>query len=293
AEHDDKKLSLIDILFYLSGLLVYGALMVSAFQLPSDSEVARALLMLVAGLAFWTCAFLLGRQSQQNDVRKGLVNSLILTGSLGVSTGGFLTAVVVAPGGGQAMTFAVAADMVVLGLFNLAFDRVFRHIVLIIFGVLLLVAAFPAAVVAFLQGLDTNVDVWATVGILTGFFTAYAGLLASRSASGREGLRESFDSFAGFIVLGSIYAACFSPDLAVFWEIVLPITIYLAFFLSIKRRSKNFLVTGSFFLVLFLITISFKYFSGLGVSFCLILSAVSLVASALVATNINKRYIKQ
>jgi K+ transporter len=72
----------------------------------------------------------------------------------------------------------------------------------------------------------------------------------------------------------------------------LPILIYAAFYLSIKHRNRQFLINGSFFLVLFIITMAFKYFAGLGAAFGLAVSAVALLATAFMASSINKRYIK-
>jgi hypothetical protein len=50
---------------------------------------------------------------------------------------------------------------------------------------------------------------------------------------------------------------------------------------------------ASFFLVLTVITIAFKYFSGFGVTTSLILATIGLLGSALAASNINKKYFKK
>jgi|GEM_PF-7061126 len=292
TESSAKKLSVTEVLFYLAGLILYAAIMVMAVQ--SGSTGLQIIITLGSGLLIWTATFLLGTRQAITDLNQGLVNALMLTGSLAVSSGGFFAAFQVVGGAtGSSLTFAVAVTQFLLGVFHIIYDRLFRHIILIVLGAMLLVATFPTLIIALLQGTTVPADVWAVISISTGVLLAYAGRLASRTAPDRAHLQESFASFAAFIILGSIYAASFASSVAPFWEILLPFTIYAAFFVSIKRRSKQFLVTGSLFLVAFLMTISFKYFSGLGAAFSLILSAFSLLATAFVASNINKKYIKQ
>lgn len=288
----NKKLNVIDILFYMAGLIFFAALMVAAFQAGADIPSIKIIVTLGTGILLWTVTYVLGVQPNQSDVRKGLINSLLLTGSLAVVSGGLIAASEAAGNQEQLLAYAVSITLVLLGIAHLVFDKLFRHIILIVFGVLLLIGAFPAIMTALLMNADAPPDVWALISIATGFFVAYGGRLASRTATDRHYLKDAFDSLAAFIILGSIYFAAFGSSIAPIWEIVLPLTIYGAFFISIKRKNKNFLITGSLFLVLFLITVSFKYFSGLGVSFCLVISAVSLLATAYMAANINKKYIK-
>jgi hypothetical protein len=287
-----KKLNVIDILFYLAGLIFYIALMVTAFQSGTTTSGMRVLITLGPGLLIWVVVFILGRQSNQSDINKGLINSLMLAGCLLVASGGFIAASQIADSQSSTLAYAVSLTFFLLGIAHLLFDRFFRHIILITLGVLFMTATFPSLVFALLYNLTIPPDVWALVGIASGLLLAYAGHIAAGTAPERDYLRVTFESVGAFIVLSSIYGAAVSSSVAPFWEILMPLTIYLAFFISIKRHSKNFLVTGSLFLVIFLITVSFKYFSGLGAAFCLMLSAVSILATAFMAANINKRYLR-
>lgn len=289
-----KKLNIIDILFYIAGLILYAALMVMAFQLGKDVWIMRIIITLGVGLLIWGVVYILGTQSTPSDMQRGLVNSLMITGSLAVISGGIITANQVAGStfSEAGLAMAVAVALIILGAAHLVFDRLFRHIILVSLGVLLLSAAFPTVFVALLSNQEVPVDVWTLIGIASGCLVWYGGILASETLPERAFLKDSFESFAAFIALGSIYYASLTSSVAALWEVVLPLAIYGAFFASIKRRSKNFLVTGALFLVLYLITISFKYFSGLGVAFCLILSGLSILATAFMAVNINKKYIK-
>ena len=220
------------------------------------------------------------------------MNAVLLTGSLAVISGGVMTVLEVAGDSEDSVSRALAVGFLVLGGLHLYFDRIFRHAILIVLGLFLCVAVFPATAAVFLAGHNLPVDVWTAVGIATGGVTAIAGHLGAQTTPERRQLRSSFLSIAGFIVLCSVYAASVGSDAAVLWNITLPLFIYTAFYLSIRWRSKNFLVTGSFFLVLYIITVAFKYFSGFGAAFSLLISATALLATAFMASSINSRYIK-
>lgn len=288
-----KKLSIIDVLFYLAGIILYAAIMVMAFQSGADSTVLKVVITLGTGLLFWTAAYVVGTKPNQNDVRKGLVNSMMLTGSLAVASGAFFTASEVVGDNGTLQEYAAAITMAILGIIFIVFDRIFRHIILITFGVLLVVMSVPTFLTAILSTMEPSQDIWTLIGIATGVLLAAGGRFAAKTGQERISIEHSFESLAVFVILGSIYIAGIVSSIAPVWEILLPISIYAAFYVSIKRRSKHFLVTGSIFLILFLITVSFKYFSGLGAAFSLILSAASILATAFMAVNINKKYIKQ
>lgn len=289
-------LSVIDILFYLAGIILFAALMTMVAQVGSDSLVTQLFISLGAGLLFWGAAFGVARQPIQNETRQGLINAMLLTGSLSVCAGGFLLTGdltdVTGSDSSSATALAYAALLAILGVIHAFFDRLLRSPILVILGLILFVAAFPTTMVGLLGEADVPPDVWGIIAIITGLLFAYGGKIVSVSAAGREDFKNSFESVAGFIVLSSIYSLGFASDIAVFWQMLLPLTIYLAFFISIRRRSKQFLLTGSLFLVLFLITISFKYFSGFGAAFSLILSAFSILGTAFVASSINKKYLK-
>ena len=286
-----SKLGIVDILYYLAGGVLYAALMTIATQSTSDGSAARSVIMLMSGVVLWTIAFLLGRE-QTGEARSGFINAILLTGSLALISGGVFATTNIAGDRGGTLEFVLAVVFLMLGGLHLYFDRLFRHNLLVVFGMFLLIAAFPSFLAGLLSGHDLPIDVWALVGMGTGAVTAIGGTVVARTAAGREHMRDSFFSIAGFIVLSSVYAACVGSEAALLWNIILPVLIYLAFYLSIKRRSRNFLVTGSLFLVLFVITIAFKYFSGFGAAFSLLFSATALLATAFMASSINNRYIK-
>ncbi len=74
------------------------------------------------------------------------------------------------------------------------------------------------------------------------------------------------------------------------WMGALVVAVFGIFYLSIISQNKHLLGNASFFLVLSVITVSFKYFSGYGVTTSLILATIGLLGSAAVAASINKKY---
>lgn len=287
-----NHMSVIDVLFYLAGIIFFAALMTMVSQVGQDSLGTRLLISLGTGLTFWVASYALSRRPTPSDTQSGLISSLLLTGSLSIIAGGFILTIDLTDNLAESAGLAYAVTFALLGLAHVLFDRLLRNTILIVLGLILFVAVFPAAMEGLLAPTNPPVDVWGIVGIATGLLLAYGGKFISLSAKGRKSFKGSFESVAAFIVLATIYQMEFVSHIGLFWELTLPFVIYLAFFVSIKRRSTQFLLTGSLFLVLFLITISFKYFSGLGAAFSLILSAFSILATAFVAVNINKKYIK-
>jgi hypothetical protein len=135
-------------------------------------------------------------------------------------------------------------------------------------------------------------DVWVTIFILTSALLAYATRVVAKVNPDREKIHSSFDSFAAFLALLSMYVASYG-DYGVLWFGILIAAIFGIFYLSIIMQNKHLLGNASFFMVLTIVTISFKYFSGYGITFSLIVAAIGLLGSAAVASNIHKKYFKQ
>lgn len=288
-----KVLNTADVLFFLAGIILYGALAVAATEAGDQSWIS-SMVLLIPGLLLWAATYGLARRVAQSEVVKGFINALLLTGSLAVVSGGLLAVYRITSNTTTDATvaYASAAALVVLGGLHLLFDRSYRHPLLVVFGFYLLVAAFPVAMAGALAGAyDASGDIWTLVSMGTGVLLGYGGIVAARTTPGRSYLRGAFTPVGGVIVLGSAYLAAMTSDIAWIWQVILPLLIYSAFYYSIKRRSHHFLVTGSIFLALYLISMAFRYFSGIGASFCLVLSGVGLLVTAFLAITINKRYI--
>lgn len=285
------RLSAVEILFYIAGLILFAAIVSVIVQSWTDGNVfGHVLLSAGVGTLMWVTAFVLHNQ-RQTPIVEGLKNSLLLTGSLSLLFGGFIIANEVAGINSMFDFFPYALVFAVVGILHLAFDRLVRSGLTLMLGILLLVMSFPVALFSFLQDANAPVDAWAAVMLVSCVLLAAATRVVARIDSERSGIGHSFDSLAAFFALLAMYIASFGEN-GIFWLFILIVSIIGLFYASIVRQEKSFLGSGSLFLIIAIITISFRYFSSFGVSFCLVMAAAGLLGTAAVATTINKTYFK-
>lgn len=296
SESEDEKsnkLSAVDIMFYVAGLVLFSAIMSIIVQSWSDGNpLTHILLSAGVGAMLWSLAYYLILSKFQSDTRKGLVNSLLLTGSLSIITGGYII-VNHLIGGFDEVNFVPAAIMLlVVGFLHIGFDRLIARNIILLTGIFLSVASFPALLFGFLQDSEVPVDIWAGVLISAALLLVAATRTVAKLHPERPSLRTAFDSFAAFIALMTMYAASFG-DYGAAWQFLLFLGVIGIFYLSIIAQNKHLLGNGSFFLVLTVITVSFRYFSGYGATVSLVLAAIGLLGTAAVAASINHKYFKE
>ena len=148
---------------------------------------------------------------------------------------------------------------------------------------------FPALIFGLLQDSTITLDIGATTILCSALLLAFFTRVVTKATPGRSNHAQSFDGLSAFVGLGSMYAASFG-DYGVIWLILLIAGIFGIFYLSIIAQNKDLLGSASLFLILSVITISFRYFSGYGITTSLIMATIGLLGSAAVATTINKRY---
>lgn len=288
-----EKLSAVDAMFYIAGLVLFSAIMSTIVQSWNDgSAVIHILLSAGVGLGLWSTAYYLLKGPVQSDIRKGLVNALLLTGSLSVIAGGYIVTNELIGGYNEVNFIPGAIMLAVIGGVHLAFDRLIKKDLTLLLGILLCVVAFPALMFGLLKGSGVPNDVWSVILIATAGLLVYATRVVAKLNPLRPNVRTVFDYFAVFVALMTMYGSSFG-GYGVLWLGVLIAGVLGIFYLSIISQNKNLLGNASFFLVLTVITISFKYFSGFGVTTSLILATVGLLGSAAVAAGINKKYFKQ
>lgn len=288
-----ERLSAVDVMFYIAGIVLFSAIMSIIVQSwEYGNALVHILLSAGIGIGLWSIAYYLIKSSFQNDVRKGLINSLLLTGSLSVVVGGYIITNELIGGFDEVNFIPGAIMLAVVGGVHLGFDKLIKKDLTLLMGVVLCVASFPALLFGFLQDTEVPTDVWSVILILSAGLLAYATRVVARINPDRQKIHGSFDSFAVFLTLASMYASSFG-DYGVLWLGVLIAGVFGIFYLSIISQNKQLLGNASFFLVLTVITISFKYFSGFGITTSLILAAVGLLGSAAIASSINKKYFKQ
>lgn len=287
------KLSAVDVMFYIAGIVLYSAIMSMIIQSWNDGNAfVHILLSAGTGVVLWVIAYSLIKSSQQNDIRNGLINAVLLTGSLTIITGGYIITNELIGGFDEVNFIPGAIMLAVVGGVHISFDRLIKKDLTLLMGVLLCVASFPALLFGFLQDADVPMDVWSIILILSAGLLAYATRVAAKMNADRQKINSSFDSFAAFLALISMYLSSFG-NYGILWLGVLIAGVFGIFYLSIISQNKHLLGNASFFLVLTVITISFKYFSGYGATTSLILAAIGLLGSAAIASSINKKYFKQ
>lgn len=287
------KLSAVDVLFYIAGIVLFSAIMSVIVQSWGDgSALTHILLSAGLGAALWGGVVPLMRSKEQNDMRRGLVNALLLTGSLLIIVGGYIITNEIVGGFSSLNLIPGALTLLVLGAVHLAFDKVVKRDLTLLMGILLAVAAFPTFIFGLLESITITLDLGAVIILFSALLLAFATRVVVKVNPGRGDHRRAFDGLTAFVGLGAIYSATYS-DYGLLWFIALVAGVLGIFYLSIAAQDKHLLGNASFFMVLAVITISFRYFSGYGVTTSLVMATLGLIGSAVVAATINKHYFGQ
>ena len=286
------RLSAVDIMFYIAGIVLFAAIIALINQLWDDGIVVRILLSIGIGVSFWGTAFYLLAASRQSDIERGLINALLLTGSLTMTAGGFIVANEFVSYSRDFQFYATAATLAVVGMVHIGFGWRIKRDLITLIGTLFVVMAFPSFMFGLLSGTDVSTVVNCLIVAISGGLLAYATRVVSWTGISSAQAGRAFDSLGAFIALMSLYIASYDKTTGGIWLLVLIASIIGLFYLSIILQDKLMLGNGSLFLVITIITISIRYFSGYGIPISLLVSAVGLLGTAIVATTINRRYIK-
>lgn len=291
-QRDSSRLSAVDVMFYIAGVILYAALLsVIAQTWQDDTPIVRILLSVGMASVLWAFAYYLAKYSTQTDIRKGLTNSLLVTGSLAGITGAYILINELVGGYGDVNFFAGAIALLATGLLHIAFDRYIKKDILLIVGTFLCVASVPATLFGIINGNDFPLDIWCAILVFAAALLAYATRVVSRLHDHKRTSAGALDSLAAFVGLSSMYV-CTYGDNSFPWFLLLVVSVLGIFYASILMQDKHLLVSASFFLIVSIITISFKYFSGFGVATSLVLATVGLLGSAAAASTVHKRYFK-
>ena len=291
AKKPSNRLSAVDIMFYIAAIVLFAAIVALIGQSWDNGIGMRIFLSAGIGVLFWSVATYFIQFTKTNDIRGGITNALLLTGSLSLIAGGFIIA-------NEFVDFddfhfyAVATTLTALGLLHIVFGWQIRRDLLVLMGTLLTVAAFPTLVLGLLSEADVPMFINCLVVAISGGLLAYATRVVSWIEASSSGAARAFDSLSAFIALMSLYVASYDSGTGFLWLLVMILGIVGLFYLSITMQDKLMLGNGSLFLVIAVITISFRYFSGYGVATSLFIGALGLIGTAIVATTINRRYIK-
>ncbi len=288
-EDQPGRLSAVDVMFYVASIVLFAAIVALVNQVWDEGLAVRAFLSAGVGALFWAAALYFLIRPRTSDIERGMTNALLLTGSLSIIFGGFVIAHGYTPHSSDLSFYAISIALVVLGLVHMAFGWQIKRALLLLTGVLLFTASFPSFAFGILGETDTPFFIYCLVVATSGGLLAYITRIVARYGVGTEQGRI-FDPLAVFTILMSLYVASYD-DSGLVWLLVLVMGIIGLFYLSIITQNKLLLGNGSFFLVLAIITISFRYFSG-NAAISLLISAAGLLGTAVMAAHINRRYIK-
>jgi uncharacterized membrane-anchored protein len=291
-QNEPDKLSAVDIMFYIAGIVFFSTIMSIIVQSWDDGNaLTHIILSAGVGGALWSIVYYLAKNSAQSDIRTGLSNALLLTGSLLIIVGGYVITNELIGGFGKVNFIPGAVTLGVLCAIHLAFDRVIKKDLTLLLGILLGVATFPTLLFGILQDADVPADIWSFILIISMALLTYATRIVAKVQPERKKIHNAFDAFAAFSAMTIIYIASFG-ELGVLWLAILIGSVFGIFYLSIVSQNKRLLGTASLFLTLAIITISFKYFSGFGATASLIIATMGLLGTAAIAASINKKYFK-
>ena len=298
SQDKDTKhvLSVTEVMFYAAGVITYAALFTLSTQLFGDTGgLAGGILFLIAGVGAWGLVIALGNQDKprNNDTFEGGVNATSLFGSLSLITSvSMLTDQlnVSLALDGRTSLLVIAIALVLTSALHAWYAFISKRTFVLLIGLLLLVSAFLATMMALLYEV-TSPSVWATVVIVASLSLTRITRLINPLYVHRD-INTSFDTLAAVVAFSAMYIASFAASDGGVWLILIIFAIFGQFYLSIQQQSKKALGVASFFLIVTIITIAFRYFSGFNVTFALLISAFGVLGSAIIASSINKKYIK-
>lgn len=285
-----KKFSVAHSLFYVAGIILFAAVLSVIGQTWEGGTILHLLLTLVAGSLLWLVAYAVGKASSEDtDTRRGLADALLLTGSLLMITGGYIVTNLFGAYG-TVDFFQAAPALLILAVVHGGVWFVIRRDLVYLMAILLGVATIGAVVLGLLRDMNATGDIWALAFIALFALLSWATHVVARLRPETAHLASAYDKLSITVGLLVMYIASFS-EAAILWYMALAGAIVGVYYLSIVARQKILLGTASVFLVLMTITLSFRYFSAFGVTTSLILSAMAILGVAMLATNINKKYL--
>jgi hypothetical protein len=287
------KLSAAETMYYIAGIVLYAAILSVIVQSWSSGNVLmHTLLSAGIGAILWSTAYYLIKSSRQNELRSGLINSILLTGSLLLVTGGYIITNELFGSFGEINFIPGAVMLAVLGAVHVAFDRLLKRELTLMMGIFLLTASVPALLFGFLKDANAPKDLWSIVLIISAGLLAYATRVVAKITPDRNRISNYFDSFSTFVIFATMYLSSFG-ELGVVWLVLLIAGVFGIFYLSIINQNKHLLGYASVFMIITVVTISLRYFSSFGITASLFVATLGLLGSAAAASSINKKYFKQ
>lgn len=289
SQNSIKKFSVVQSLFYITGIILFAAVLSVIAQTWDDGTSLHLILTVVMGSLIWLASYVMDKDPNISEVKRGMADALLLTGSLLLITGGYIITNLFGAYG-HVDFFEAAPTLLVLAAVHAGFYYIVRRDLLYLMSILLAVASVGSLLFGILRDADASGSAWAIALIALAGLLSWAAHILSRTIKVASRLQSSYDKPAIIISLMTMYIASFG-DFAGFWYLALASAICGVFYLSIVSKQKVLLGTASTFLVLVTITVAFRYFSAFGVTTSLIVSALGILAAAALASQLSKKYL--
>lgn len=285
-----------NVFYDIAGILLFAVLLSIVFQtLGKENFVLHLALTLGAGLVLWALTYVFrSRSGETGDVPEGIASALLATGSLSVLAGFFvaLSHIGAQLDGSFNILILAALLMLAMSMLHFAADAVLKQAMLLSLAVMYGVGAVAILASYWLTEASASGTVWSIVIIAIAVWLAVKTRILARTLY-RERLQPNvFDTLSLWTVLVTLYFSSYGTW-GVAWLVVLAFAVLGVFYLSVVRQKKEFLGTAALFLVVTLVTISFRYFSDFGVTISLLMSVIAILGSAYVTSLLHKRYFKE
>lgn len=278
-------------LFYAAGVIMFIAVLSVISQTWGSGFNFHILLTIVLGSVIWAVAYKLGNDKKPSDIRLGICDALVLTGSLLMVAGGYI--IINRFGSyGRVDFFEAVPALAALAALHFTFFNFLRRDIVYLIALLLSVASIGALIYGILEDSNAELDIWAIAFVGLAGLLSWATHVVSRSFSAAEHLQASHDKLAIFLSLFTMFIASFG-DWAGFWYLFLVVSICAVYYLSIVSKQKILLGAASTFLVLTTAAVAFRYFSAFSLTASLMVSAVGILLVAALATHLNKSYLSE
>ncbi len=279
-----KKLGLAEILYYLGGAIIFLGIVILLWQNWNALGIpARLLATLGSAIAAYVLGIYLGQKPETGSMGAAfdLVAALVFPIGLYVALD---AAGVVLGLGAQSIVSAVLFVLYLASYY--ALRRNLPAFFSIVFG-----TWFFFAVTSFIA---SGAPVDASFLELRFLAAGLSWMLLGYYFSGRP-LRPLTGALYGFGIFAFLAAALalggFRPNQNPFWELVFPLLVFGAIFLSVYLKSKPFLAFGTLFLMAYIIKLTAEYFSGsLGWPVALVIAGLLLIAVGYMSLSLRKKY---
>lgn len=286
--HSIKKIGIAEILYYIGGGIVFLGITILIFQNWSTLNVATKILATFgASIAAYFVGLLFDREERTRNISSAFylifalvapIGLYVVFDSAGFNTGGY---------GLQSLTWAIILSSCLLS--YMLFKKNIFVFFSIIFGTLLFFSFTSFIINNSLYFQDFKFNEYRI--LIAGLSYILIGYAFSKSE------RVPLSAFLyGFGILGFLGSALalggWSPEQNIFWELIFPVLVFGAIFISINIKSKAFLTWGTIFLMAYILKITSEYFSsGLGWPLVLVISGLAMIGIGSISISIGKKYL--